>query len=257
MVWGMPAPSNPPYQRIASALRDKIQSGVYAQGDRLPPHRELAEDFGAAQETIRRAITQLQQEGLVITRGQRGTFVQARPSVRRTHTDFYRRRRPGSGESTSPFARSVAASGGHAAWDYRTTHEVAEDAVADRLGIQPGDPVIVTRYLYRQDGTPIQTATSWEPATLTSGTPIELPEEGAAVGVVARFDLIGQRIDSVEEEITSRPPTTDEVRELELPPGTSVLVMKRTYRVGDLPVETADIVMAGHRTVLSYRLAVT
>jgi GntR family transcriptional regulator len=33
--------------------------------------------------------------------------------------------------------------------------------------------------------------------------------------------------------------------------------MQRTYRVGDRPVETADIVMAGHRSVLAYRLAVT
>ncbi len=117
--------------------------------------------------------------------------------------------------------------------------------------------MVATRYLYRYDGTPIQTATSWEPAALTAGTPIEPPEEGAAVGVVARFDLIGQRIDSVEEDIESRLPTADEAKALELPPGVAVLAMKRTYRVGDLPVETADIVMAGHRSVLSYRLAVT
>ncbi|OAA26484.1 UTRA domain-containing protein [Frankia sp. EI5c] len=84
-----------------------------------------------------------------------------------------------------------------------------------------------------------------------------MPAGGAAVGVVARFDLIGQRIDSVEEEIESRPPTVEEVGVLELPPGVSVLTMKRTYRVKEKPVEPADIVMAGHRSVLSYRLAVT
>lgn len=253
----MSTPSRPPYLRIAASLRDKIESGEYPPGSRLPPHRELSRVFDAAQETIRRAVAQLQAEGLVETRGQHGTFVQTRPSVRRVTTDFYRRRRPASGESSSPFARSVAATGGAPSWDHETIRETADERTAERLDIRPGDPVIVTRYLYRYDGIPIQTAVSWEPAVLTAGTPIELPEEGAAVGVVTRFDLIGQRIDSVEEEITARPPTVDEARVLELPPGVSVLVMKRTYRVGDRPVETADIVMAGHRSVLSYRLAVT
>ncbi len=256
MVWGMSA-SSPPYLRIAAALRSKIESGEYPEGSRLPPHRELTRTFGAAQETIRRAVALLQAEGLVETRGQHGTFVQTRPSVRRLTTDFYRRRRPTSTEPTSPFARSVIAAGGRPNWDHVTTHEVADEHTASRLNIEVGDPVVVTRYLYFHDGTPIQTATSWEPAALTAGTPIELPEEGAAVGVVARFDLIDQRIDSVEEEIRSRPPTAEEAATLKLPPGTSVLAMKRTYRVGDLPVETADIVMAGHRSVLVYRVAVT
>jgi len=249
--------SQPPYVQIAASLRDKIESGEYPAGARLPPHRALAQTYGAAQATIRRAIAQLQTEGLIVTRAQRGTFVQTRPSVRRTSTDFYRRRPKSSAESTSPFARSVAASGGRASWDHETTHERADDAVAERLGIQPGDPVVVTRYLYRYDGTPIQTAISWEPAALTAGTPVELPEEGAAVGVVARFDAIDLRIDSVEEELSSRMPTPIEIKTLELPPGVAVLEMKRTYRVGSTPVETADIVMAGHRSVLTYRLAVT
>lgn len=252
----MSTPSRPPYARIAASLRDKIDTGEYPPGTRLPPHRELSRTFNAAQETIRRAIAQLQSEGLVETRGQHGTFVQTRPSVRRIATDFYRRRPQASNESTSPFARSVAASGGRASWNHKTTRETADEQTAERLAIQSSDPVIVTRYLYLYDGTPIQTATSWEPAALTAGTPIELPEEGAAIGVVARFDLIGHRIDSVEEEITARPPTADEVTTLQLPPGVSTLVMKRTYRAGDTPVETADIVMAGHRSVLSYRLAV-
>ena len=253
----MSVPSRTPYERIAATLRDKIEAGEYPPGSRLPPQRELAQSFGAAGETVRRAIAQLQADGLVETRRQHGTFVQTRASVRRIATDFYRRRPTASDESTSPFARSVAASGGRASWDHETTWETADETVADRLGIQIGDRVVVTRYLYRYDGTPIQTAISWETAALTAGTPIELPEDGAAVGVVARFDLIGLRIDSVEEEITARPPTTDEVGVLELPPGVVALVMNRTYRVGEMPVETADIVMAGHRSVLAYRLAVT
>jgi GntR family transcriptional regulator len=250
------SPDGPPYTRIATSLREKIESGDYPPGSRLPPHRELARTYHAAQETIRRAIAQLQAKGLVETRGQHGTFVQTRQPVRRIATDFYQRRPASSTDPTSPFARTVEAAGGRPTWDHETTHETVDEQVAARLAIQPGEPVIVTRYLYRHDGAPIQTAVSWEPAALTAGTSIELPEAGAAVGVVARFDAIGLRIDSVTEELTARPPTPAEIRTLALPPGVSVLEMNRTYYAGDTPVETATIVMAGHRNLLAYRLAV-
>ncbi|MEX5635907.1 GntR family transcriptional regulator [Parafrankia sp. FMc2] len=252
------SPTDPPtYQRIAAILREEIESGTYQPGDRLQPQRALQARFGVASETMRRAMDQLQAEGIVVARGQAGTYVQERPSVRRVSTEFHRRARPASGESTSPFARSVAATSGRASWDHVSVRETADEAVAARLDIEVGSAVMATRYLYRYDGTPIQTATSWEPLALTEGTSIELPEEGAAVGVVARFDLIDLHIDSVVEELTARPPTADEVQALELPPGVSVMQQQRTYYVGDQAVETANIVMAGHRTVVAYRLAVT
>ncbi len=245
------------YQRIAATLRQEIiESGDYHPGDRLPPQRDLQARFGVASETMRRAMDQLQAEGIIVARGQAGTYVQERPSVRRTSTEFHRRARPAAGESTSPFARSVTASGGRASWDHSSARDVADGTVATRLGIETGAPVMVTRYLYRYDGTPIQTAISWEPLALTGGTPVELPEEGAAVGVVARFDLIGIRIDSVAEDLVARLPTAEEAKTLGLPPGVGVMQQQRTYYAGELAVETADIVMAGHRTVLSYRLAV-
>jgi GntR family transcriptional regulator len=252
------SPTDPPaYQQIAATLRAEIEAGDYQPGDRLPPQRELQSRFAVASETVRRAMDQLQAEGLVVARGQAGTYVQERPSVRRVAVEFHRRARPASGESSSPFARSVAASGGRASWDHETTRETADETVAQRLGINAGDPVTRTSYLYRYDGTPIQTAVSWEPLALTEGTPVERPEGGAAVGVVARFDLLGLHIDSVSEEVTARPATAEEVRVLALPPGVAVLQQVRTYYVGEQAVETADIVMAGHRTVLAYRLAVT
>jgi len=251
------SPAGPPYTRIAASLRAQIASGEYLPGSRLPPHRELARTHAAAQETIRRAIAQLQAEGLVETRGQHGTFVQTRPTIRRIANDHYQRRPVTSGEPTSPFAHSAEAAGGHATWDHETTRETADETIATRLAIQPGDPVVVTRYLYRYDGTPTHTAVSWEPAALTAGTPIELPEAGTTVGVIARFDTIGLHIDSVTEDITARPPTPTEIQTLALPPGVAVLTMHRTYHAGETPVETADIVLAGHRNLLTYRHAVT
>jgi DNA-binding GntR family transcriptional regulator len=125
--------------------------------------------------------------------------------------------------------------------------------VAARLGIELGSAVMVTRYRFLADGIPIQLSTSWEPLEITGGTPVEWPEDGAAVGVVARMDLIGQRIDDCLERVTSRAARPDEVSALHLPlRGPSVLVIDRTYFVAGRAVEVADIVLS-NRYELVYR----
>ncbi len=60
---------------IIARLRRAITGGVYADGDRIPPERQLATAFGAARSTIRRALDQLEEEGLVVRRVGAGTFV--------------------------------------------------------------------------------------------------------------------------------------------------------------------------------------
>jgi GntR family transcriptional repressor for pyruvate dehydrogenase complex len=60
---------------ITSRLRRAITSGVYADGDRIPPERQLATAFGAARSTVRKALDQLDSEGLLVRRVGAGTFV--------------------------------------------------------------------------------------------------------------------------------------------------------------------------------------
>jgi DNA-binding FadR family transcriptional regulator len=60
---------------ITSRLRRAIESGVYSDGDQLPPERQLAVAFGTARSTIRKALDQLEQKNLVVRRVGSGTFV--------------------------------------------------------------------------------------------------------------------------------------------------------------------------------------
>lgn len=60
---------------IVTRLKRAIMTGVYADGDRIPPERNLATAFGAARSTIRKALDQLEEEGLVVRRVGSGTFV--------------------------------------------------------------------------------------------------------------------------------------------------------------------------------------
>lgn len=65
----------PPYAQVADALRHAIQSGELAAGTKLPAGRDLAQQWGIALMTVRKALDQLRSEGLVFSQQGRGVFV--------------------------------------------------------------------------------------------------------------------------------------------------------------------------------------
>jgi DNA-binding FadR family transcriptional regulator len=62
---------------IESELRQRIGDGFWAAGARVATERDLAVEFGAARNTVRRALTALVDEGLLVRQVGRGTFVRA------------------------------------------------------------------------------------------------------------------------------------------------------------------------------------
>jgi GntR family phosphonate transport system transcriptional regulator len=69
----------PIYAQIAEELRNEIQKGMYQVGDRLPTEAQLSQHFGVNRHTLRRAIAELKNEGLLRVDRGRGTFVAATP----------------------------------------------------------------------------------------------------------------------------------------------------------------------------------
>lgn len=73
----------PLYAQLAELLRHRIVRGDWKEGDRLPSHELLTREFAVARVTVRQAITLLEEDGLVLSRQGRGTFVTARPGAER------------------------------------------------------------------------------------------------------------------------------------------------------------------------------
>ncbi len=69
------AAEGPIYLAIADALETDIQAGTLAQGDRLPPQRELAYQLGVTLGTITRAYGEAERRRLVKGETGRGTYV--------------------------------------------------------------------------------------------------------------------------------------------------------------------------------------
>jgi DNA-binding transcriptional regulator YhcF (GntR family) len=68
----------PPYEQVRLRIAELAAAGALAAGAKLPPVRQLATDLGLAANTVARAYRELEQAGLVETRGRAGTVVTAR-----------------------------------------------------------------------------------------------------------------------------------------------------------------------------------
>jgi DNA-binding transcriptional regulator YhcF (GntR family) len=100
----------PPYQQVRSSLAGQINDRTLPVGTKLPTVRRLAADLGIAPNTIARAYRELEEAGLIETRGRAGSFVGA------------------SGDQSREWARQAAA-------DFAATTR--------RLGIDPGEALAI------------------------------------------------------------------------------------------------------------------
>lgn len=240
------------YLRIADDLRRQIASGDLAPGTRLPSRRELCDTYDVSDSVAVQAVRLLVSEGAAVARSGSGTFVRERPALRRLTRSWYRDARGG-----SPFRADMTAQSRSGGWRSSSETTKASPAVAERLALEPGEPVMQTHYVFTADDEPVMLSTSWEPLDLTGGTDIMLPEDGphAGRGVVERMRQIGVDVALATEIVSARKILASEARDLAAPPGSMVIVIQRTY-TGDRPVETADIVVPVDRYELAYVIPV-
>jgi len=66
----------PKYRQLVDILRNRILSGEYSPGDRMPTEEDLSSTYEVSRGTVRKAIAQLEAERLVHTEQGIGSFVQ-------------------------------------------------------------------------------------------------------------------------------------------------------------------------------------
>ncbi|MEV4557711.1 GntR family transcriptional regulator [Kitasatospora sp. NPDC049285] len=238
------------YLQVAEQIRDRIAAGEYPPGSQLPSLAELQSLYGYSHGVGQSAYRLLEQEGVVLAKQGRGYFVRSQEPRRKLV-----RRSPADGAS-GPDTAALADQGVTASWRSQSTTEAASPAVAERLAVAPGDPVMHTSYVYLADGEPSYLAESWEPMAVTGQALIVLPEAGphGGIGVAARMAVIGIEVGDPVERLTARTLTRAEAQTLGLLPGAPVLAVERTHydRATGRPVETADLVLPGDRWISEY-----
>jgi GntR family histidine utilization transcriptional repressor len=132
----------PRYREIYDTLRQKIVSGAWPAGHKLPSEHELARSFGCARMTVGKALGALAEQRLVTRRRRAGTTVSApRPqeSVLEIHD----------------IEAELVAAGSR--YDYQCLHRQVRPANPDdasALGVTAGTPVLSLIGLHRADGRP-------------------------------------------------------------------------------------------------------
>ncbi|WFB08608.1 GntR family transcriptional regulator [Streptomyces sp. LX-29] len=245
----------PPYLAVADQLRQRVASGEWSPGDRLPSRAQLAQDYAVGDNVVRRAQELLIAQGLLEGRAGSGTYV-AEPRERVRMVRSSAREQHGG----SPFRADLASLGKDGSWEHRTEAKVPAPAgIAARLGLAPGELCVRTEYEFLLDGKPVQLSTSWEPYALTGGTIVVLPEGGpyAGRGVVERMAAIDVVVSHAVEQPEPRLATADEANLLGVPKGALVTHIQRTYYSEDgRPVETADIVIPAAYSEIVYEIPV-
>ncbi|WP_367043897.1 GntR family transcriptional regulator [Streptomyces sp. Je 1-332] len=251
------------YEKIADELRAQIRAGQLGPGDRLPSEADLIKSTGRSGPTVQQALRVLQAEGLIEKQHGRGTFVRRpRVLVRRANTRHQweknrarapERQRKATGATEHDTGLAVDDLVFHAA--YREIE--ASEEIAAAMGIDEGTMLVERSYRtrYRAERSPFNLVTSYLIRDLVKGNPELLDEtnEPWPGGTWNQLHTVGIEIDRVEERVTARPPTAEEAQELGLPPGTAVLVTRKSlYDTDDRLVEMSRATLPGDRTEILF-----
>lgn len=130
-------------ETCADAIAEAIAAGAYAPGARLPAEAQMAGNLGVSRATLRDALRQLQDRGLIVRRHGQGTFVAMRPIRKDLNRNF----------GITAMIRSGGYRPGTRGLAFRD--EAADRDLAQSLGLTPGDRVTVVERVRLADGRPV------------------------------------------------------------------------------------------------------
>ena len=138
--------TQPLYGQIKTAIEKRIRAAEWPADFQVPREEDLAAEFGASALTVRRALRELQSEGMLVRVQGRGTFVVGPrmqcaifEALRRFGGDLGERRRPHQRSDVacalapdSPFIGLLALPAGSTVFHSRLLHEGRRHASPDR-----------------------------------------------------------------------------------------------------------------------------
>ena len=220
------------YQRIYLVLKQQLDEGLHAQG--LPSEMEMARQFGVGRVTVRYALKQLADEGLIIRTAGRGT----RPTSRAEKAE------QGKAVHTSdhPSMRLGGLLGDIVQISRSTSIKVVEwglihasETLAHALQISPGAPV---RKLVRTRSTsagPVSFITSYLPANLVcafSRTDV------ARSPILELMEQSGVELGRARQTVSAKQADATVASQLDVTIGAALLSVRRlVFDVNNRPVQ--------------------
>ena len=211
-----------PYLQIARQIRDDIEAGKIAIGERVPSAREIKDRWGVAIATGTKVHTHLRSLGLVEPVVGVGTVVRAR-TVESSGRRYINR-----------VASSGDIYGGKKKAQVLSSELVeAPGYVAEALGLDGGALVVRRERVTFAGEAPMSLSVSWLPGTFAERAPGLLSIERIPRGTFGYIaDTLGLRLASGREMLSASTATAEHARALGLIEGSPVL-LTRTWFIAD------------------------
>lgn len=220
----------PKYHQVYLVLREQLHEGKFAQG--VPGELALMQQFSVARVTVRRALSQLAQEGLISREPGRGTRSLVTNRLEKT-------------QSTPPKSQQARLTGlleNLVSMGLRTTVKVlsvqripAPQEVAMSLHMQDGELAQkAQRVRYTKEG-PLSHITTWVPERIAKGFG---RKELAQKPILMLLEESGVRVGRAEQRITAKLADATIAQHLDIAVGSALLAVSRLiYDTDDRPIQ--------------------
>jgi len=131
----------PLYLQVSEWIRENIYKGDLTTGDRVPSENQIMDILGVSRGTVKKAVTMLVNEGLLVQVQGKGTFV-------KSENISY-----SLGEGLLSFAESLESQHLHFETEViESRRDVASKLVASKLGIEVGAPILYLKRVRSVEG---------------------------------------------------------------------------------------------------------
>ncbi|WP_017557922.1 GntR family transcriptional regulator [Nocardiopsis baichengensis] len=240
----------PRHQQIAAEIRALIMSGDMPPGQRLPTTAQLMERYQVTSQTVQRTLGVLKEEGFLVGRAGVGVFVRGEAPLAIQPAAYMP---PADGQDPYRWMTEAERRSQQGAVDLLSVEEVRPpQRIAEFFELGEDGRAVRRRQLLLLDGEPVELADVFFPAELAHGTALTENKRirGGAPKLLA--DL-GYPPDEWVDRVSTRLPTSEELKLLELPDDAPVLRTLRVVYGAGRPVQAEVLIKGGHLYELMYQ----
>ena len=238
----------PLYRQLKLLIARDIQEGALRPNDPVGPESELSRRHGVSRITVRQALGELQQEGLITRIVGKGTFVNDRP-------------RAGRLTRLAGFAEEVRALGMSPRYETLIVESrVPSPEVASSLELSPNARALYVERRLLADDQPVAYARSFLPADLFRTSSVTIDRE--MLNRRSLYEILEQEagvtLERATEDVEPKLADESEQRLLDLEPGEVLLhVHRRVFDAQGRTCEDVDLLYAGSRYAYRVQLSRT
>ena len=244
---------SPKYQRLAADLRRRITTGEFTVDDPLPVEGVLERQYGVARNTVRLAVDVLVNEGRLVRLQGKGTYLREHPVVdhRAYGPGLLPDQRDCLAVPAEVYTKEATEAGRELTADFEMLIVRARVDIAERLGLRPGEAIVLRRQLRLLDREPYSIEESHYRAGLAAGTPLMEPDpvEGGDESVLA---ALGRTEIGAVDHLVARMPGPEEAQWFQGGPGVPLVVQTRVTYDRRGPVRVIETRYSADRCRLVY-----